>query len=198
MLILRKIAVTGNVACGKSTVCQFLREEGAFVVSADEIIHNLLQPNTSLGKKVILLLGNDIVEKGIFSKEKIANKVFNNPELLQQLENLLHPPTLLQIEHAYEQAKKNDSSPLFVVEFPLLMEIKKEDLFDTVILVDCKESLAKERWQKRKKSLSDFWRRTKRLLPNKEKREKAEFILENNHDLKALKAEVKKLYKQLT
>ncbi len=53
MLKLRKVAVTGGLSCGKSSVCRIFKEFGAYVVSADEIVHQLLSPETDLGQEVI-------------------------------------------------------------------------------------------------------------------------------------------------
>ena len=69
MLKLKKIAVTGGLAAGKTTVCQLFKELGAYVVSADEIVHQLLSPDTAVGQQVVSLLGSDIVS-GLKSIEK--------------------------------------------------------------------------------------------------------------------------------
>ena len=53
MLKLKKIAITGGVASGKTSVCQFFQELGAYVVNADRIAHELLKPDTDLGQQVI-------------------------------------------------------------------------------------------------------------------------------------------------
>ncbi len=57
MLKLKKVAVTGGLSCGKSLVCRILQELGAYVVSADNIVHQLLSSDTNLGQEVIKLLG---------------------------------------------------------------------------------------------------------------------------------------------
>jgi dephospho-CoA kinase len=91
----RKIAVTGTLSSGKSTVCQLLKEFGAYVVSADEIVHRLLRVETEIGQKVIDLLGEEILSEGQIDRAKIAKKVFRNPQLLQALEQIIHP----QVRH---------------------------------------------------------------------------------------------------
>ena len=88
-ITLRKIAVTGGIASGKSTVCHLFEKLGAYTVSADAIVHQLLDPTQSLGKKVIVLLGPDVVIEGQLSRERIAQKVFCNPCLLKKLEKLI-------------------------------------------------------------------------------------------------------------
>ena len=99
MLKSKKIAITGNLASGKSTVCQFFKEQGAYVVSSDEIVHQLLSPETNIGKKVIALLGKDIVVEDRLNREAIAKIVFRDRQLLLRLEELLHPEVQKEIEY---------------------------------------------------------------------------------------------------
>src|SRR5690348_8893921 len=129
MLDLKKVAVTGGLSSGKSTVCQIFRGLGSHVISADAIVHQLLSPNTSLGQEVIKLLGVEIVINKTIDRKSIANKVFNNPQLLHQLEKLLHPAVFNEMKKEYEKAK-NFSAPLFVAEVPLLFEAGQENWFD--------------------------------------------------------------------
>ena len=102
MLRLKKIAVTGNVASGKSTVCLFLKECGAYVVNADSIVHKLLSPETTLGKSIINLLGYDVIIDGQFDRRAIAEKVFKDYSLLKDLEKILHPEVQKEINKEYQ------------------------------------------------------------------------------------------------
>src|SRR6478672_5591088 len=94
----KKIAVTGGLSSGKSTVCQFFREFGAYVTNADEIVHRLLTPEKSVGQQVINLFSEDILTNGQIDRSKIAEKAFSNPKLLQALEDLVHPIVQHEIE----------------------------------------------------------------------------------------------------
>ena len=104
MLKLKRIAITGGIASGKTSVCRVFQELGAFVVNADAIVHELLSPNTNLSQQIIRLLGNDILVDGKLSRRVIADKVFKDPEALHALEKLLHPAVLHKIEELYQAA----------------------------------------------------------------------------------------------
>jgi len=91
MLKLVKIAITGGVASGKSSVCRFFQELGAYVVNADAIVHKLLDPSSDLGKQIIQLFGT-------LSRKRLSEIVFEDPEKLEKLEKLLHPAVLKKIE----------------------------------------------------------------------------------------------------
>ena len=102
MLTLRRVGITGGLACGKTAVRKVFEELGAYVVDADEIVHKLLSPNTSIGKQVTDLLGKDILTDGQIDRGKIARKVFNDQLLLQALEKIIHPAVMLEIERQYQ------------------------------------------------------------------------------------------------
>jgi dephospho-CoA kinase len=198
MLTLKKIAVTGGIASGKSTVCHFFQEYGAFVLNADEIVHTFLSLHSDIGKKVIALLGEDIVVQGTLSRETIACKVFCDPYLLKSLEELLHPEVQRVIEEQYSQISKQNYS-LFIVEIPLLFEGRLERFYDVKILVIADEKICEERFlQKTGKNASEFKTRNQRFIPQEEKIKMVDFVIENNRHLDDLKQQVTHIYNHLT
>lgn len=188
MLNLRKVAVTGVLSSGKSTVCQIFRELGAYVVSADEIVHKLLSMNTPLGNKIICLLGTDVIKNDKLDRQAIACKVFNNEPLLKAYESMIHPEVFLEINQQYAIAKK-EHAPLFVAEVPLLKGY--ESHFDTIIQVTAHESLRKSRF---KGSTLDFNRRMQR----QQTKTISDFTIQNEGDLHSLQDNVKNIFHQLT
>jgi len=190
MLKLVKIAITGGVASGKSTVCQFFKELGAYVVNADALAHELLYPNTDLGQQIIRLLGSNILENGKISRRIIAEKVFKDPKLLEQLEGLLHPAVLHKIEELYGQVRREGRHSLFVVEIPLLYEIQGDSFYDVVVAVLADEDLAKERFEKAGFQKTEYDRRMSRQLKPHHKSAKADYTIHNNGSLEDLKKQV--------
>lgn len=192
----KKIAVTGGLSSGKSTVCQFFKEFGAYVVSADEIVHRLLTPETFVGQQVIHLLGADILINGQIDRSKIAEKVFSNPKLLQALEHLIHPIVQNEIEKEYLNA--HAKYPLFIAEIPLLFEAKLEHYYSGTIAVIANEDTCKLRFKEKNSAKSDdYYQRSKRQLKAEEKIAQATYVIENNCSLEELKITVKKLYQLL-
>lgn len=192
MLALKKVAVTGGVSCGKTTVCALLKESGAFVVSSDEIVHRLLSPQTAIGKQVIHLLGTDIVVGREIDRKKIANLVFSNPEKLHSLETLLHPVVREEIEHLYFSMKDHLDFTLFVAEVPLLYEANMESFFDHVITVIADPSIAQKRFPG-----EYFAQRMERQALTSKKAAHADFTIVNNSDFDGLKQAVSKITSQL-
>lgn len=196
---MKKIAITGSLSSGKSTVCQFLTELGAYVISADEIVHNLLSSDSNIRQKVVDLLGSDVLVNNQLNREAIAEKVFSQPTMLQSLESILHPLVLREIELKYQAVKNNPKYNFFVAEIPLLYETKNEALFDVVVVVLAKESLCKKRFiEEKKQDNAKFSERMLRQMPQQEKAAKAHFVLLNNGTLAELKNEVVKFASNCT
>jgi dephospho-CoA kinase len=193
MLELKKIAITGGLASGKSTVCQFFQELGAYVVNADTIVHELLKPQTDLGQKIIHLLGSDILQNGKIDRQAIARKVFQDRDQLRKLENILHPAVLTEIAERYQKACLEKKYTSFVVEIPLLFEIGAEKFYDVVITVLTNENTAKARFQAAGHTEQEYEERMSRQLPPKTKAQKANYTIINNGSLSHLLNEVKKL-----
>lgn len=197
MLRLKKIAVTGGLASGKTTACQFLKELGAYVADADAIVHALLDPNTELGRKVIALLGPQIVQNGAIVRPAVAKAVFSSPEKLKALETLLHPAVFKRIEALYQEASSEGKYTGFVVEVPLLFESGQESFYDAVIAITTDVSLARERFAKRGFAESEYEKRMERQMSQSAKAKRADYVLLNNGSPEDLQRQIASLYKTL-
>lgn len=194
MLKLRRVAVTGGLSCGKSSVCRFFKKFGSYTVSADEIVHQLLSPATNIGQNIITLFGNDIVINNQIDRSKIAQKVFNQPPLLYSLEQILHPAVQEEIEKIYEQVENKGNVKLFVVEVPLLFEAGIEDFYDAIITVVADPLISQERFQNATGyEVDEYIKRSKRQMPLNEKAKRSDYIIENNGSLKELEDKTKNL-----
>ena len=199
MLKLRKVAVTGGLSCGKSSVCRFFEKFGAFVVNADDIVHRLLSPDTNLGQSIIQLIGDDIIINNQIDRSKIAQKVFNQPSLLNSLEQMIHPVVQKEIEKQYEQANQQKKGNLFVAEIPLLFEAGTEKFFDVVITVLANPTISRQRFQNATgHSEEEYEKRSQRQMNIDEKAQKADYVIVNNGSFQELEAETKKLMHILT
>ncbi|MBS0628805.1 MAG: dephospho-CoA kinase [Verrucomicrobia bacterium] len=199
MLILKKVAITGGLSTGKSSVCKILKEKGAYVVSADDIVHQLLIPQTAIGKQIIELLGPEIVDGDQFDRKKIAQAVFEDKKNLKILEQILHPAVLTEIEDRFNQIKDQKKFTLFVAEIPLLYEIEKQHQFDLAIVVAADAQIAKKRYEsKTGNPLEEFEKRMTHQLSLEEKAAKADYVILNNGSMIELEKQVNNLYTNLT
>jgi dephospho-CoA kinase len=190
VLSLRKIAITGKLASGKSTVGRILQEYGAYVVDADEIVHSLLSLNTPTGKKVVELLGPEIVAGNQIDRRKISEIVFSDFKKLTSLENILHPAVKQEINKLFDHVKNNPTYKMFVAEVPLLYESGMEKDFDLVIAVIADEKVARQR-----STAAQFDQRYARQ--HKDKASKADFVITNNGDLNLLRSSIDEILDRL-
>lgn len=199
MLKLRKIAVTGGLSCGKSSVCLILKELGAYVVNSDKIVHQLLSTDTNLCQKIIDLLGAEIQVNGKIDRSKVANIVFRDQKKLKALEKLLHPAVYEKIENEYQKQKSlPQPPPLFVAEIPLLFESGGRRDFDAVWTVVSDPEIAFKRFFKATgQDRNEFNNRMAQQLPLLEKARQAEHVIQNNGSLNDLQQTIKELYQDL-
>ncbi len=192
--LLKKTAITGGLASGKSSATEIFKELGAYVVSADEIVHWHLSNNPELIKKVEEALGSDVVIEGRINRKAVAKKVFNNSDLLKSLEELIHPIVKKKIDEQFQQVAKQNKASLFIAEIPVLYEAAGwESDFDAVIVVDAPEELRRKRYVG-----DDFDQRISCQIPLEKKVEIADFVMLNDQDIDHLKKQVENIYQVLT
>lgn len=197
--MLRKLAITGGIASGKSTATRMFKELSASVVSADDIVHHLLTPNTTVGQKVIQLFGNDIITHQTIDRSKIAKIVFTQPPMLRLLESIIHPSVLNEIEKEYQKTKRLDHAQLFVAEIPLLFEMGAEKYFDYTLCVTSNyEECVKRFTQNGKYTKNEFDRRMSYQLSPEEKAKKATYVIDNNSSIENFYDQIKSIYYSLT
>lgn len=190
--MLKKIAITGGIASGKTQVLKIFKKIGSYTLSSDDIVHTLLKKNKKIKLQVIKEFGSNIVTKGTINRKKLANIVFENVEKLYKLEKILHPQVLKEIAKEYLRVK-NKSYNFFVVEMPLLFEIGAQKYFDITITVKAKEEIAKKRYKHK-----DYINRKKRLMSLKEKEKLSDFTITNNQTISKLEENIIKISKKIT
>jgi dephospho-CoA kinase len=173
------VAITGGIGAGKTAALEAFERHGAATVSSDEIVHELLRSNAEVRAALIERFGEEIVGLGgELDRGKIAERVFGDPEALQFLEALLHPRVADEYLRWREWLATLDVSPeVCVTEVPLLYEVGSEERFDKVVLVTAPLGLRKAR------KAFETEPREQRLLPDKDKAQKADFVYVNDGSL---------------
>jgi len=129
---MRKIAITGGIASGKSKLSNFLKSKGEVVIDLDEISHTLTDSDEDTINEIAKIFGDDIKRKsGGIDRKLLASKVFSNSENKKRLEEILHP-RIRQVMMNEINLLEEDN---VFVEVQLLAEKNMESLFDHIIIV---------------------------------------------------------------
>jgi len=188
------VAITGGIGAGKSEALAAFARHGAAVVSSDEIVHHLIRSNPDVKAAMVERLGEGILdENGAIDRSRVAERVFADREALAWLEALLHPLVSAEYLRWRDQlAELPNPPPVAVTEVPLLYEVGGETRFDKVVVITAPEQLREARANVSLKGRSD------RLLPDREKVERADFSYVNTGSLDELDAFVADVMERLT
>ena len=169
-----KIAITGTIGSGKSTVAAYLRDKGYFVFDCDEVNRGLLNSD------ILIDYFPECYENGLLNKKKLANIFFNDENKRLLLESIMHP---LILERMKKESEKHDP---FFAEVPLLFEVNWDKYFDEVLLVVVNEDNALRRLLNRGLSIEESKQRIKNQMSTKEKIERSDVIIYNDSSLFSL------------
>lgn len=184
-----KVAITGNIAAGKSELEKQLQNLGYLVFDTDKIAHDCLINNKA---RVINTFGPEILSNGEISREKLGNIVFNDKEKLQKLNNIIHPEVIKEINTLFEQYKNEN---YLFVSIPLLFEAKMENMFDRIIFVYADDAIRLERLMKRNNlNKTDALKRINSQRSQTDKMAKSDYIIKNNGSLEDLKLQINKFF----
>jgi dephospho-CoA kinase len=130
------IGLTGGIACGKSTVAQMLVRLGAHLIDFDLLAHEVQEPGKPAWREIVDYYGHDILDQDRkINRNKLAAIVFNQPEKLKVLNNIVHPRVFEEWRVRLEKIKASDSHAIVLSDVPLLFEGQMQFLFDLTILV---------------------------------------------------------------
>jgi dephospho-CoA kinase len=176
------VAVTGGIGAGKSEALRAFARHGAAVISSDEIVHDLLSSDEEVRAAVRERFGDDVFgPEGQVDRGRIADIVFADPEQLDWLERLLHPRVVAAyLRWRDELASRPDPPAVCVTEVPLLYEVGGDTRFDAVVVISAATDV---RISRQVRPMQD---RERRLIPDEEKRSRADFAYINDGSLEEL------------
>ena len=171
-----QIAVTGNIGCGKTTICQMMENEGVPVYYSDVHAKQLMNQNESLKDSIKERFGKESYYDGMLNRKWIASIVFDDATALNDLNNLVHPV----VQKDYLNWLSQQTKDIVAYESAILIEHGNQGNFDVVILVQCPEKIRSERIQKRDGlTLDEVQARTRFQWQEEEKIKYADYLIEN-------------------
>ena len=174
-----KIGLTGSIACGKSTVSQYLRQKGCFIVDADAISRALTADGGAALPEIRRVFGDDVFSGASLDRAKLGQLVFADAQKRESLNAILHPMILSEIRR---QLDRLDAPGQIVVgDVPLLFECGMASMFDTVWVVRAaRETQIQRLFERDGLSREQAERRIDSQMPPDEKIRRANAVIDTD------------------
>ncbi len=201
-----KVGLTGGIAAGKSVVGEMFAAQGAHVIQADQISHQLMQPGQAVYQEVVNHFGRAILDPdGTVNRARLGELAFGGPDRpsrVQELNQIVHPAVIRRQEEWMTEVGRRDPHAIALVEAALILEAGMAAGFDRLVVVTCRPEQRAERWAQRLKvdletARREVARRMAAQLPDEDKIEAADFVIDNSGSLDGTSRQVREIYTEL-
>ena len=192
------VGLTGSLGTGKSTVTNCFTELGAYIIDWDELAREVTLPYSKAWEKIVVHFGKDILNDDLtINRQKLAELVFSDSEMLERLNTIVHPEVFKEDERITNEIKNRDPHALIIKDIPLLFEVAPPIVVDRIVVVSASEQTQLRRLEEKGMSLDDAQNRIKSQLPLEEKIKSADFVINNNGSLQESKRQIEEIYSLL-
>ncbi len=172
------IGITGSIACGKSTVSDYLKEKGYTIIDADKLGHVVLT-SEDVKRRLSETFGANILVNNEISREVLGKLVFGNDKNLKKLNNIIHPKIKELILKLQEEHENED---LVFLDIALLYEANFVDLVEKVAVIYVDEDVQLERLMTRNSlSKEEALKRIESQMSPQEKASLGDFVIDNSY-----------------
>ena len=192
------VALTGNIAAGKSTVVELFRRWGATVIDADELVREVQAPGSPVLTAIAKRFGSAVLlPDGSLDRAALRAKVMGDAAALAKLNALVHPAVQRRREALLDDAWKRGDA-IVVNDIPLLFEALDPKQFDVVVLVDAPVALRHARLRAmRGLSAHEADQMIAAQTPSAQKRKASDYVIDNEGDVEELARRARAVYDQL-
>lgn len=194
-----RIALTGGIACGKSTLAKFLRELGIRLLDADDVVHELEAPGGAAVPAIVARFGAGVLAAdGSVDRPKLAEIVFADAAARRDLEAILFPLVRSRLRaftsEAARRGRPPSTAPLYIAIIPLLFESHWEGDYDIILAITSPLECQIHRMMRtRGYSRVQAEARLAAQMPVAEKAARADFVVVNDSTHEHLKDEARRL-----
>jgi dephospho-CoA kinase len=194
-----KVGLTGGIASGKSTVSRMFEQLGCKVIDSDRITRQLFEPGNPVNAAVVEAFGPRVVAPdGSIDRKVLGELVFENRELREKLNSIVHPAIKRRQSEFLAQAAAEDSYAIGIVEAALMVEVGTYKSYDKLIVVTCPPAIQRERLRDRSGLTPEqIEARVASQMPMEEKVKVADFVIDNSGDIARTRQQAEEVYRQL-
>jgi len=200
---LLKVGLTGGMSSGKSVVGEMFVMLGAHLIQSDIVAHQLMQPGEAVYQRVVDRFGTSVLnpDKSI-NRARLAELAFGQPRRIEELNNIVHPAVIERENRWMDDIAKTYPHAIAIVEAALILEAGGERRFDRLVVVTCRPEQRAERWAKKtgvdlETAKREVIRRMAAQLPDEQKIEVADYVIDNSGSLVATREKVREVYEKL-
>ena len=185
MLIL---GLTGSIGMGKSATAQLFIEAGAPVYEADAAVHRIYAGESAAAVEAAF---PGVTVDGKVDRERLAQRVLNDPAAMAQLEALVHP-LVRELQREFLIEARNQGARLAVLDIPLLLETRGEARVDAVVVVSAPYAVQRQRVLARPNMTEEkFAAILAKQMPDAEKRKRAHFLVDSSHGFDSARTQIR-------
>lgn len=194
-----KVGLTGGITSGKTTVAELFAARGCRVVHADQIAHELMTPGQPAYEEIVREFGPEVLEpSGTLNRQRLAEIVFADQARREQLNRIVHPRVITEIEKELARLAEVDPRAIVVVEAALLVESGYYRQLDKLLVTWCRPEQQLERLrEKTGLSRAQAEQRLAAQLSAEEKRRYADYEIDCSGSLEATEEQVEKVHNEL-
>lgn len=192
------VGLTGSVGSGKSTVSNFFKDLGAYIIDWDELARKVTRPHLAAWKEIVDYYGKGILNDDLtIDRQKLADIVFSDKEKLARLNQIVHPRVFQEDEGITSEIRSHDPGAVIIKDIPLLFEVTRPLFVDKVIVVSADEQTQLRRLEEKGINRKEAQRRMKCQLPLEEKIKSADFVINNDGPPEETRRQVEDIYSLL-
>ena len=194
-----RVGLTGGLASGKSFVGRTLAELGCFLIKADELGHQVIEPGAEAYDSVVALFGRGILKTdGHIDRRRLAALVFGDPDKLAQLNALVHPPVKARERALAAEFEREHPDGIVVTEAAILVETGSYEDYDRLIVATCRPEQQIQRSMERDSaSREEVLDRLRRQMPLEDKVKHADFVIDTSGTKENTLQQVRAVYQSL-
>ena len=195
---MRKVALTGGIATGKSYVLAQFRQRGVPCLDADELAHGVTAPGTEATRAIAARFGQAILDpEGAIDRLALGAIVFSDERARRDLEAIVHPGVYRAISAGLRAFELLEKPPVAIVDIPLLYETGRAADFDRVIATVCSPATQLARLANRGLTEAQAHQRLQAQMPAEEKAARADFVIRTDGSFPETDAQIEKIWGEL-